>query len=517
MIPEALGFGTLSGLGPLAALYGAIILSFIVAIMGGAAPMISGPSAIVTIFTAVIVSSYADTITEALTIVALSGMIQIAFGALRFGRFVNWVPFSVVRGVFAGVGAYLIVIQTLPALGEETEPGMGLIDVIRAWPYALTHIHLDTLSVALIALLIFAFWPERLHRILPNALVALVVSSMAAIFIFHAAPQHADTHIGLPEIHLPVLEHDHLMDAIKPAFILAFLGSIYSLLTAQVIDPIAGRSHQPNKELVGLGIGNTIAGLVGGMPGAASVPCSFLAARSGALTAVAGVACSVIMLIVLLTMAGLINYIPHAAFAGIFICIGWEMMDFRFLRRLPKMSKDILVVTLLTAILTVLADLLTAITVGFIAGTLANALRSQVREIDNTVSTPLLDSALFPEKADDLDPFSARVGLLSLRGHYSIASARQIVRALSPDMSGHQAVIFDFTDAVSMDSSAAMAIEELVENAVIGEGKGCIMIGVAGEVKETFDSLAILESVPEENFVEDMDAAKALARRLLET
>ena len=108
MVPVALGFGVLSGLGPVAAFYGAIAVGFFTAVLGGAAPMISGPSAIVTIFTAVIIGTYADDLGEAFTIVMLAGLLQIAFGALRLGRFVNWLPVSVVRGVFVGVGCYIL-------------------------------------------------------------------------------------------------------------------------------------------------------------------------------------------------------------------------------------------------------------------------------------------------------------------------------------------------------------------------------------------------------------------------
>ncbi len=519
MVPEALGFGVLSGLGPVAAFYGAIVLSLVVAALGGAAPMISGPSAIVTIFTAVIVSAYAHNITEVFTIVILSGLFQIAFGALRLGRLVNWVPFAVVRGVFAGVGGYIIMVQTLPALGSEIEPGMSLVKIIRALPDAAVHFHTDTLVVALMSLLIFVLWPGKLHRILPNALVALVLSTLAANFIFHSAPQHIEAHVGLPEIYIPTISTNILVNSIQPALILALVGSIYSLLTAQVIDPITGRNHRPNRELMGLGIGNFITGFIGGLPGAASVPCSFLAARAGAHTAMTGVICSAVLLAVLIGMGDLIAWIPHAAFAGIFIAIGWEMMNFQFLRRLPRMPPHIALVTALTAALTIFVDLITAIEIGFIAAILATAVRSQRRELEQTVSTPILDSEIFPERSDDpdSDPFHARVGLLSLRGHYSLASAREVVRLLTPDLAGHEVVIFDFSQTESIDDSATMSIEELIVTGVIGQGKGCVIAGVSGGVKISLDSLGILDDFPRENFADDLEDAKVVARRLLES
>ena len=168
MVPVALGFGVLSGLGPVAAFYGAIAVGFFTAVLGGAAPMISGPSAIVTIFTAVIIGTYADDLAEAFTIVMLSGLLQIAFGALRLGRFVNWLPVSVVRGVFVGVGCYIFVSQTLWFLGAPVEPGIGLVAIIASWPQAVANLNGDALAVALITLAVFIVWPPSCTKWSPT-------------------------------------------------------------------------------------------------------------------------------------------------------------------------------------------------------------------------------------------------------------------------------------------------------------------------------------------------------------
>ena len=280
------------------------MVGFFTAMLGGAAPMISGPSAIVTIFTAVIIGTYADDLAEAFTIVMLAGLLQIAFGALRLGRFVNWLPVSVVRGVFVGVGCYIFMSQTLWFLGAPVEPGIGLIAIIASWPQAVANLNGDALAVALITLAVFIVWPPRLHRMVPNALTALI------------------------------------------------------------IDPITGRTHKPDRELFGLGVGNIAAGLIGGLPGAASAPCSLLAARSGGRSLITGVVCAALLLAVLFGLGSTLSWIPHAAFAGILIKVGWEMMDIRVLRRIPRLSADIGIVTLLTAALSIFFDVISAIAVG---------------------------------------------------------------------------------------------------------------------------------------------------------
>ena len=517
MVPVALGFGALSGLGPVAAFYGAIALGFFAAAFGGAAPMISGPSALIAIFTAVIISSHADSLAEAFTIVMLAGVIQIAFGALRLGRFANWLPFSVVRGVFVGVGGYIFMTQTLWFIGSNIEPGISLFGIIAFLPEAIINMNIHAVGVSVITLTVFILWPDRLHRYVPDALVALIAGALAGLIFFDSAPRLGDTPIGLPVIQLPILDTNFLLDAIEPALILAFLSSMYNLLTALIVDPMTGRTHRPNRELIGLGAGNVVTGVLGGLPGAASAPCSLLAARTGGRTAITGMVCAVVLLVVLFGLGGAISYIPHAAFAGILIKVGWDMMDVRFLRRIPKLSADIGLVTLLTAFLSLVFGVIFAIAIGFIISSMANAMRFQRQQLNQTVSTPLLDMVIFPDGMDDpdSDPFRARVGLLSLRGSYSIASARDIVRVISPDLVEHEIVIFDFSETTGMDDSAAMAVEDLINSIVRDQDKVCIVSGLSEQLEQNLSSLGIFDNVPNEDFAKDMEEAKSIAARTL--
>ena len=424
------------------------------------------------------------------------------------GRFVNWLPFSVVRGVFVGVGGYIFMTQTLWFLGAPVEPGIGVVAIIASWPQAVANLNVDAFAVATISLAVFMLWPARLHRVVPNALVALVVSTLAAALLFDSAARIGEPRIGIPALQMPLLTTSVLVDAIQPALI---------------IDPIAGRNHKPNRELFGLGVGNIVAGMIGALPGAASAPCSLLAARSGGRTPVTGVVCAAVLLAVLLGLGGTLAWIPNAAFAGILIKVGWDMMDVRFLRRIPKLSPDIGLVTLLTAALSTFVDVISAIAVGFFISGMAYAMRSQRQEINQTISTPLLDMVLFdeddlPADADadaDADPFRARVGLLSLRGRYSIASAREIVRVISPDLADHEVVIFDFSETAAMDESAGMAMEELINGSVLGQDKGCIVAGLSEEINDTLTALGIFDRLPEESFAADLEEAKRAAARML--
>ena len=165
-LPVALAFGVASGLGPIAGLYGAIAVGFFAAVFGGTPSQISGPTGPMTIAMAVVVTQHADNFTEAFTIVMLAGLLQIALGALRIGRFVSYTPYSVISGFMSGIGVIIIVIQTLPFLGVANVSG-GPLNSIRAWPNAIANLNTDALIIGIIALAVGIFWPLRLRKFLP--------------------------------------------------------------------------------------------------------------------------------------------------------------------------------------------------------------------------------------------------------------------------------------------------------------------------------------------------------------
>ena len=324
---------------------------------------------------------------------------QIVFGALRLGRFVNWLPFAVVRGVFVGVGGYIFMTQTLWFLGAPVEPGIGVVAIIASWPQAVANINVDAFAVATISL-------AGVHAVAGPAAPGGAQRAGGADRQRRSPertagstrrPGSASRAIGFPgSCRTPVLTTAVLVDAIQPALILAFLSSIYNLLTALVIDPIAGRTHKPNRELIGLGVGNVAAGLIGALPGAQRRPRArcWPPGRAGGRRSPAWYAprCC---LAVLFGLGNTLAWIPDAAFAGILIKVAWDMMDVRFLRRIPKLSPDIGLVTLLTAALSTFVDVISAIAVGFFISGMAYAMRSQRQEINQTISTPLLDMVLF--------------------------------------------------------------------------------------------------------------------------
>ena len=514
-LPIALAFGVASGLGAVAGLYGAIAVGFFAAVFGGTRSQISGPTGPMAVAVAVIVTTHADNLAAAFTIVIMAGVIQILLGVARIGRFVAYTPYSVISGFMSGIGIIIILLQTLPFLGASIAEG-GPLGAVQSWPDAINGVNFHALAIAAVALGVGILWPEQLKKFLPASLAALIAGTLIGVLWLTNAPVIGDVPIGLPSLMLPDYSLDILASAVQPALIIALLGSIDSLLTSLVADSITRTRHNPNRELVGQGIGNTIAGFIGGLPGAGATLGTVVNIRAGGRTQVSGVIRAAILLALVLGLGRYVEAIPHAVLAGILVKVGWDIIDWRFITRVHRVQREHLLVMVITMGLTVFLDLVTAVAIGLIAAMMASARQFERLELDSVISVPLLDRTFLvsKEEADKVDPYSARVGLVSLRGSFSVASANKLITTISLDIRDHEVVILDFTDTVYMDDSAALVVEQMIDVAT-DEDTGCIVMGLEGMPETTLKALNVLKDVPEDQFVKTLDEAREVAKRML--
>ena len=530
-LPVALAFGVASGLGAVAGIYGAISVGFFAAVFGGTRSQISGPTGPMAVAMAVIVTTHAESLAEAFTIAIMAGLIQILLGVLRIGRFVAYTPYSVISGFMSGIGIIIILLQTLPFLGAKVAEG-GPLGAVKSWPDVIPAINFGAFAIAAVTLAVGVFWPSRLRQYLPPTLAALLAGTLLSLLrfdgtlVFGVVPVIGDVPSGLPDIQLPELAVGTLARSVQPALIIALLGSIDSLLTSLVADAMTRTRHNPNRELIGQGIGNMAAGFIGGLPGAGATMGTVVNIRAGGSTQVSGVLRAAILLALVLGLGKYVEEIPHAALAGILMKVGWDIIDWRFLTRIHRVQREHLLVMVITLLLTVFLDLVTAVAIGLIAAGMASARVLERLELDSVISVPLLDrSFLYEQKEFDLkaedeegeeevDPFSARVGMVALRGSFSVASSNKLVNTISLDIQEHEVVIFDFTDTVSVDDSAALVVEQLIDVAM-DEDTECIVMGLAGRPATTLYALNVLRRVPEDHIVETLDDAREIAKQLL--
>ena len=517
VLPMALAYGVATGLGPIAGMYGAIVVGFFASVFGGTPARIAYTSAAMMVAMTVVLTQHAGSLSEAFTIVMLAGIIQIALGLLRIGRFIAYTPYSMIAGFTSGIGILIIIIQTLPFLGADRASG-GLFGIVQAWPDAALGLNLHAVIIGAVSLAICVFWPRRLGRFLPAPLLALIVGTLVAALWLRDAPVIGELPSGFPTLYLPELRPGLLLSAIQPALTLALIGSVNSLVASLVADSLTRTRHKPNRELAGQGIANIAAGLLGALPGAGAPSGTTVNIRAGGRTPVSGVLCAVVLLALVLGLGQIAEPIPLAALAGVLIKVGWDIIDWRLITRIRHVRRDYLLVMLLTLVCTVFVDLITAIALGLIVSAFARARESERRELGRVISVPLLDREFFSGPADpnaaDSDQFQARVGLVDLRGEFSFASANELAWLVGVDIEQHEVVIFDFTNTVHMDDSAGLVMERLIDSAAAANTE-CIVLNISGDVAQNLRSLNVFRQVPAERFVADLDAARELARGLL--
>lgn len=515
-LPVGLAFGETSGLGAVAGIYGAIAVGFFAAVFGGTRSQISGPTGPMAVAMAVIVTSHAATLAEAFTVVIMAGLIQILLGVMRIGRFVAYTPYSVISGFMTGIGVIIILLQTMPFLGSPVVEG-GPIEAIRGWPDAIGDLNTSALVIAVVTLAVGVGWPAQFRRYLPPTLAALIAGTLVGVLWLGDTPVIGEVPSGLPELRAPDLSPDILARSVQPALILALLGSIDSLLTSLVADSMTRTQHDPNRELVGQGIGNTIAGFIGALPGAGATMGTVVNIRAGGRTQVSGALRAGILLALVLGLGSYVESIPHAALAGILMKVGWDIVDWRFVTRLHRVQRHHLIVMLITLGLTVFLDLVTAVAIGLIAAAMASARQLERLQLDSVVSVPLLDQSFLASADDDdeADEFSARVGMVSLRGTFTVASSSSLVSTIGADIRDHEVVILNFRETEYMDDSAALVVEQMIDIA-LAEDTECIVMGLGGLPATTLQGLNVLDRVPAGHFAATLDEARETAERLLE-
>lgn len=508
-LPLSLAFGVASGLGPIAGMYGAVAVGFLASVLGGTPAQVSGPTGPMTVVMASVVALYAQDLSTAFTIVCLGGAFQVVFGMLGVGRFVSYTPYSVISGFMSGIGAIIILLQLLPFLGAAAVTG-GPLDALQALAGMANGVNLDALGTGAVVLAIMVFWPKKLGVYLPAPLAALAAGTALCSFVFPTAPVIGEVPVGMPTLQIPHVALDSITEIIQPAFVLALLGSIDSLLTSLVADSVTRTHHNSDRELMGQGIGNIAAGMLGALPGAGATMRTLVNIRAGGRTPVSGALHACILLSLLLGLAPLVSFIPHAALAGILIKVGWDIIDWGYLKRIRRAPRDKVIVMLVTLGLTVFVDLITAVAIGLIVAGFATARWMEQEELKGVTAVAISEDASLTEAEHKLlEHYTDQILFIEMRGRFSYASARELVKRLGSMAGKYRVIILDFSAAAHIDTSAAMAIREVVDAAVSGHAV-CVAAGLAGVAEKTLDDLGVLEGLDAGNRVPDK--AQAIER-----
>jgi SulP family sulfate permease len=343
-LPLALAFGVASGAGALAGLYGAIVLGFLAALLGGTATQVSGPTGPMTVvmtgLLAVLTRRYGidDALPLAFGIAALAGLLQVLMGVLRLGQTLTFMPYTVISGFMSGIGVIIVILQLPPLLGLKLSGSIPVL--LTALPGALPRINGLALLVGGLSFAAVMLYPRRWSKVLPAPLVVLVVGTLLSVIALpqEALPRLGPMASGLPQLNWPRLPLGDLQLLISGAITLALLGSLDTLLTSMVADSVTRTHHDSDRELIGQGIGNTAAALLGGLPGAGATMRTVVHVQAGGRTRLSGITHAVVLLLICLGAGPLASPIPLALLAGILLKVGLDIIDWSFLFRAPRLS-----------------------------------------------------------------------------------------------------------------------------------------------------------------------------------
>ncbi len=465
-LPLALAVGALTNVGAAAGLYGAIFTGIFASLFGGTATQITGPT--LTTMAVVMTTFAAGGWAQLALATLIAGLLQIAFGLMRLGRFITFIPQPVVAGFTNGMAVYIFAKQ-VPTFTGAPVIGLAVMAIMWLWP--------------------------RINRVIPSSLVALILTTAAAnLFGWTSHPYLAwDTAAiigeipkGFPALHWPTFALADLQPAFVAGLTISLIASMESLLSALIIDDMTSSRHALDKELVGQGIGNLVAPFFHGIVGNGAIVRSVVNTRAGGRTRLSGVIHGLMILVITLALGPLAQQVPMAALAGILMMTAIGMVDWQSIKDLKRHHYADGAVMVVTAILTFATPLTLAIGVGVLLSAFLFTMRmsqSHVSAVEVepgihvvTVDGPLFfgDAVLLEERAD------------GCQGN----------------------VVADLSRMVVVDATGAVALKKLIRR-VSSQGHGFFVAGIGPGPKSTLDALGVLKGV---TLCPDLATALAQAR-----
>jgi SulP family sulfate permease len=513
-LPLAMAFAIASGARPEQGLYTAIVAALLTSIFGGTRVQISGPTGAFIAVLSIITAQHGIAGLQIATLMA--GVILLVFGVARLGAVIKYIPNPVIVGFTAGIAVIIFVGQWKDFLGLTPAPA-GLHFHQKLWSLleALPTINPTTTGLALLALAILTVGPRYLRRIPAPLIAVIVVTSVQAVFQFPAVATIGSAFGGiprtLPAFSLPSLELAQVLSLVGPAFTIALLGAIESLLSAVVADGMAGTRHDSNQELIGQGIANIVAPLFGGFAATGAIARTATNIRNGASSPLAGMVHSVFLILVILLLAPLASAIPLCCLSAILFVVAWNMSEWRHVVRLvrgaPKVDVGIL---LLTFFLTVFVDLVVAVNVGVILAALFF-----MRRMADSVNIEQQNDLLPGSGPADLPMTPATNGVVvySIEGPVFFGAAEKLDRTLAHIQRPATTLILRMGNVPFVDATGIFAIEEIITD-FKRHGATVLLVELRSNVRYKLERGGVVSHVGEENVIDSLEQALLRAKDL---
>jgi sulfate permease, SulP family len=463
-LPLAMAFAIASGARPEQGLYTAIIACLVTSLFGGTRLQIAGPTGAFIAVLSIITAQHGVAGLQIATLMA--GVILVAFGAARLGAVIKFIPNPVIVGFTAGIGVIIFVGQWKDFFGLSPAPsGLQFHEKLIALVHSVPTFNMATTGMGILALAILLIGPRYFKRI-PAPLVAMVVITVCqSLFHFEGVATIGSAFGGiprtLPSFALPTIALSQVLSLVGPAFTIALLGSIESLLSAVVADGMAGTKHNSNQELIGQGIANIVAPLFGGFASTGAIARTATNIRNGATSPLAGLVHSGFLLLVILLLSPLASAVPLCCLSAILFVIAWNMSEVSHVIRLIRGSpaSDVAVLAI-TFTLTVFVDLVVAVNVGVILAALMFMRRMSLAvKVEEHIEGSADDPA-----ENRLAPGSLPAGVLvySIEGPLFFGAAEKLERTLAHIQRPAATLILRMGHVPFLDATGIAAIEQII-------------------------------------------------------
>lgn len=517
-LPLSIALAIASGVGPVQGLYTAIIAGFFIAVFGGSRVQIGGPTAAFVVIICGIVTKYdVDGLTVA-TIMA--GMILVVMGIFHFGSLIKYIPYTITTGFTCGIAVTLFAGQLKDFFGltMESVPSDFLHKMI-AYGKNVDTINWVSFGIGALAVVIMLIWPKVTDKI-PGSLIAIIVTTLIVKFAaldtgYDVATIHSTfgkISTALPSLHIPNVNFDMIKELISPAFTIAVLAGIESLLSAVVADGMIGDTHKSNAELVGQGLGNIFSGLFGGIPATGAIARTAANVRNGGRTPIAGVVHCITLALILVLLMPLASMIPMTTLAAVLIVVALNMADWKSFGHLCKTAplSDILVLVT-TFVLTVFFDLVVAIEVGVVMAAILFMKRmSDTAEVKGWKYIEEPDVMEGEEKK--LMSLPKEIRIYEISGPLFFAAADRLLQINSKRFT--KVLIIRMRSVPAIDISAMRKLRELVDKAK-KDDITVIFSHVNEQPLAAMEKDGFIEYVGKENFRPDIMAAIAYAEEII--
>ena len=513
-LPLCLAFGATSGVGPAAGLYGGIVLGILAAIFGGTPTQISAPTGPMTVVSALIIAAeikYYGGLEAAYGAIIftfmLAGAFQICLGLLRLGKYIDYLPYPVISGFMSGIGVIVITMQLPDFFGVESAGKSALSNIIHSIQY-IQHADFHAVIVAGTTLLIARFFP-LITKAIPSSLVAIIGGTFVAIFFGFDLRVLGLIPSSIPNIRINELFGIDLSRAshmILPALSLGALGMIDTLLTSVIADKLTRTKHNSNRELIGQGIGNLGAALIGGIPGAGTTVVTVTNTKAGATTRMSGVFQGLFLMLVLFVGGPYAAQIPYAVLAGLLISIGINIIDYTMFRDIKFIPKSDLFIIFTVFTLTVTWDLLYATAIGFVAASIF-FMKKMSDTIDEYSQGSKMDhiSKKLISLFDNASDFEKDVYVKQLNGPVFFGFASRIEESIKklPDI---KKLILDMRNVPYVDQTGLYSMKDAIDDLSI-QGIEVYLVGLKPEILRMMTGAEIVNHrVPMQNIFDDLEA-----------